>query len=298
MIYTGDLSYVEALEPVFATLRGRATLAVNLFFTFLDYNVGTREFVHHKDRYQRMLSADYLCARPWLRLYTDAERMVGILQQQFAARVYLWPTVNLDVVDEVIQRIGTKPERAGKQIVFPGNGQLAKGFDIACEFIERYGESLAASHGCRFVVRQMQRDRPEVNEQLDLKLSRIASLPWVEVIDGTLSAEDFLSLFWHADIVVLPYRRRLFYARSSSCVVNAVLSGVPTLVARDTWLSEQVLKFRAGRVFFDGDIDDLHVNLLGLLDDYTGKTDIATAAASYDIRGLLPALTWAVEDNS
>jgi hypothetical protein len=144
----------------------------------------------------------------------------------------------------------------------------------------------------------MQRDRPEVNEQLDLKLSRIASLPWVEVIDGTLSAEDFLSLFWHADIVVLPYRRRLFYARSSSCVVNAVLSGVPTLVARDTWLSEQVLKFRAGRVFFDGDIDDLHVNLLGLLDDYTGKTDIATAAASYDIRGLLPALTWAVEDNS
>jgi glycosyltransferase involved in cell wall biosynthesis len=36
MIYTGDLSYVEALEPVFATLGGRATLAVNLFFTFLD----------------------------------------------------------------------------------------------------------------------------------------------------------------------------------------------------------------------------------------------------------------------
>lgn len=290
IMYTGDLSYVDALEPVFASLGGRARLSVNLFFTFLDYVVGTREFAHYRERYARMLAPDYLAARPWLRLFSDSTRMAGILRQHFGSSVSFWPTVNLDVVDEVIGRIGVCPAHAGKWIVFPGNGQLSKGFDLACDFIEKYGEALAASHGCRFVLRDMARDRPEVNEDLSRKLALVAALPWVEVRSGTLSAEDFLALFWHADLIVLPYRRRHFYARTSSCVVNAVLSGVKTLVPRDTWLSEQVLKFKAGEVFADGDIDDLHTVLLRLLGGATAATDLEAARAEYDIRRLLPAL--------
>jgi glycosyltransferase involved in cell wall biosynthesis len=175
--------------------------------------------------------------------------------------------------------------------VFPGNGQLSKGFDLACDFIEKHGAALAASHGCRFVLRDIGRDRPEVNEELARRLAQVASLPWVEVRSGTLSAEDFLALFWHADLIVLPYRRRHFYARTSSCVVNAVLSGVPTLVPRDTWLSEQVLKFKAGDVFADGDIDELQAVILRMLDGGHTTTDLVAARAEYDIRRLLPVLT-------
>jgi glycosyltransferase involved in cell wall biosynthesis len=291
IMYSGDVTYVEALEEIFQQMTSRANLSLNLFYAHFDYDVDSSEFVRHKLLYERILSHDYIQSRPWLRLFTDSEKMQTLIRKNYGLDIRLWPMVNLDINVNLLGQIGPKPVRNGKSVVFPGNGQLAKGFDLACDFIARYGERLANTHGCRFVLRKMFRDMAHNNQLMSEKLKQIATMDCVEIIEGTVSEIEFLRLFYHADVIVLPYRRKNFYSRTSSCVVNAILTGTPALVPEDTWLADQVRNFGAGGVFIDGDIESLYEALVDLFDNPSHFPDLQAAGAHFSSANILPTVT-------
>jgi hypothetical protein len=217
--------------------------------------------------------------------------MQQILQTKFGIQTALWPMVNLDVNPRVIDNIGPRPVHSEKLVVFPGNGQLAKGFDLACDFIAKYGESLSGKYDCRFVLREMFRDSPANNAMMKSKLDSVAARSYVDKVSGTLSEEDFLKLFYHADVIVLPYRRQSFHSRTSSCVVNSILAGVPVLATADCWMSDQITRFHAGLTFPDGDIDAMYKTLCRLLEGQGPATDLEEAQAFYTSGRILPAVT-------
>jgi glycosyltransferase involved in cell wall biosynthesis len=293
IMYSGDVTYVEALDEIFQQLAPRASLSLNLFYAHFDFDVDSGAFARHEQLYERILSHDYLQSRPWLRLFTDSEKMQSLIRKHYGLDISLWPMVNLDIDDSLLEQIGPKPARKEKLVVFPGNGQLAKGFDLACDFIARYGERLANTHGCRFVLRKMFRDSAHNNQLMSEKLEQIAEMDCVEIIEGTVSEIEFLRLFCHAEVVVLPYRRKNFYSRTSSCVVNAILTGTPALVPEDTWLADQVRNFGAGGAFTDGNIESLYAALVHLLDQPSDLPDVQAARAHFSSGKILPTVTTA-----
>jgi glycosyltransferase involved in cell wall biosynthesis len=290
IMYSGDITYIDALDTIFSCMGPNVTLSVNLFYSHFDYEVNSGEFVRHAALYDKILSADYLQKRPWLKLFVDSERMQSILSDKFEVHVGLWPMVNLDVNRHIIRNIGPKPEIVEKLVVFPGNGQLAKGFDLACDFISKYGQQLSQTYNCRFVLRDMMRDSAQNNEMMEQKLDQISRFAFVDILKGTLSEEEFLKLFYHADLIILPYRKRNFYSRTSSCVVNAILSGKPVLATGDTWLGDQIDRFDAGLTFSDGDIEAMFEAFCKLADRPHSVSNLASAYACYNSSNILPAI--------
>lgn len=290
IMYTGDITYIDAFDSFFTSYRGRVTFSINLFYTHFDYNYKEKVFVKNEELYRKIINRDYLGQRPWLKVLVDSERMCLALEMMFGIRLGLWPMINFDVKDKIVQQLDKKPESSEKLIVFPGNGQFAKGFDLTCKFIEKYGQILAEKHQCKFLLRDQMRDSPENNLKLESMLGRISEHTYVKVAKGVLSETKFLELFFHADLVILPYRKSSFYSRTSSCVVNAILSASPLLVTEDTWMAEQVAFFQCGAVFEDGDIDSIYSAICEHLANPRPGADPDIVKSWYSTENLLRAI--------
>ena len=61
----------------------------------------------------------------------------------------------------------------------------------------------------------------------------------MRLIDGVLSREAYADLLGGADVVLLPYSRRVYYARTSGPFTEALAGGKPVIVAlacRPAWV--------------------------------------------------------------
>lgn len=129
-----------------------------------------------------------------------------------------------------------------------------KGIDVFQEailkFLERHPETKA-----RFVLHwAKQTDGPD--GPIPIK-DALRNAPQVTVLEHVLSREEYQEHLLAADCIVLPYRRAVYYARSSGVTVEAACAGIPMIVTHDTWLSWTQNKIGAGLTFKDEDASDL-----------------------------------------
>ncbi|MCP4216632.1 MAG: hypothetical protein GY765_18415, partial [bacterium] len=95
-----------------------------------------------------------------------------------------------------------------------------------------------------------------------------------EIIEGNIDNEAYRQLISSSDLILLPYRKASFYARTSGVYADAVLAEKPVLATMETWIGRCVSKYRNGESFTDNDTDDLYRALLRLSADYKDKRDI------------------------
>jgi hypothetical protein len=57
-----------------------------------------------------------------------------------------------------------------------------------------------------------------------------------------LSTEDYRALVFSSDIILLPYDRDNYYARSSGILVESLVAGIPVIVPAGTWMAEQFME--------------------------------------------------------
>jgi glycosyltransferase involved in cell wall biosynthesis len=79
----------------------------------------------------------------------------------------------------------------------------------------------------------------------------------VRLIDEVLSRSEYNRLLGGADVVLLPYSRGVYYARTSGPFTEALAAGKPVIATDDTWMSDQLEHFGAGVTVADNDADDL-----------------------------------------
>jgi glycosyltransferase involved in cell wall biosynthesis len=186
-----------------------------------------------------------------VRLLTDSTRLAAEHAGLTALPVEVVPiphTVDLAPPGSAPARGPGRPTR----FVALGDARTEKGFAVLAAAVSRLNaegrlaglEFVIQSHIASPVYAALKGPRAE--------LSRIGP-PAVRLIDGVLSREAYADLLGGADVVLLPYSRRVYYARTSGPFTEALAGGKPVIVTADTWMSEELERHGAGLTFRDGD---------------------------------------------
>jgi len=90
----------------------------------------------------------------------------------------------------------------------------------------------------------------------------------VTMIDRSLGTAEYYNLLGGADAVLIPYRAKDYYARSSGIFTEALAFGKSVIVPRNTWMERQLSQCQGGGVIFqDGDPRSLADAILEFLNN-------------------------------
>lgn len=84
-----------------------------------------------------------------------------------------------------------------------------------------------------------------------------ANLRNVRFIHDTLSSQDYYELVRSADVILLPYWRSIYAARTSGILTEALAAGKPVIATEDTWMSDQLTAYDTGLTCKDRNPKDI-----------------------------------------
>ena len=265
-MYTADIAHLNAMvEGRKSFAASEIHLHVNLFYTSFDLFLESFSASVLAQKYKKVFDAYNSLAKACITLYVESPIVQQRLLEMFGVETKLWPMIGVTDVHSLESAVACAGSNQRPVVFFPASTQFAKGADIACEAIIRYNETFGDD--VDFVLREMLNDRQSANAQLRVMLDAVAKYENVELVSGAVSDQDYARLYARADVVVIPYRRASFYARTSAAVVDSLYFACPVLVADDTWLSSETKKFDQQYTFADGDDYALVRTLRGALLD-------------------------------
>lgn len=124
------------------------------------------------------------------------------------------------------------------KLVYLGGARVEKGFHLIPEAVR----DLQKSYSGKLLWRLQAPVSGDLEEPEVMESRRIlASVPGrnVELVERNLTSAEFQSLLLSADVVLLPYLRESYRARSSGILVQVLAAGKPVIVPSGTWLSSQ-----------------------------------------------------------
>ncbi|QXD26122.1 glycosyltransferase [Opitutia bacterium ISCC 51] len=152
----------------------------------------------------------------------------------------------------------------------PGNNELVfsilglsvydKGIDAWQEVVIRFLER-NSSENVKFVFQWAQPTISYEGERI-YPDERLINSDKVTVLREILSEQDYNSYFKNSDFIVLPYRLKTYFNRTSGVMVEAACSGIPVIVTENTWLSWAMKEYGVGLTAKEADVDDLYNKLL------------------------------------
>lgn len=136
-----------------------------------------------------------------------------------------------------------------------------------------------------FVMLGGRRDEKGVQEAIaaaeEVLASRWGKRCRFTIQDGYLSSEAYGALLASADVVLLPYHRDVYEARSSGVFIEAVCAGKIVIVTQDTWMSDMLAIAGSGRLVEDRNVSSLVDAIHYLLIDSTYARTTAEQGAGY-----------------
>jgi len=247
-MYLAHPRHLAAAIKLGLGLRGSTPIILNLFWTH--FSLGTPDA-----QPDRMLTWFLRLTRPVRRilnihLCADSDILVQRLSDVAGEPFGLLPmfsVTDFSAVEDDLSSFDQAPIPRTRVLYPTGNMRLGKGYDLVCH-----------------LARQLQREdielliRRPANEFTDPKLLELANeISNATVLDGILTPEEYVRLLQDADVVLIPYRRREFYSRTSGIFADAVYLNKPMVGTADTWLGRQIQKIGCGETFEDGDIAGL-----------------------------------------
>ena len=182
-----------------------------------------------------------IAERRGVRLATDSERLRDLLEELTTLPIEVLPIPH--VPPEVCDRVARPADPAQRcRFVSLGSARDEKGiYEIldAIRILHRDG------FGERFqFVLQCNDPTPEVARAI--AAFRAERLPHCELLMEMLGSEAYYRQLHQADIVLLPYWRSIYTARTSGVFMEALAAGKPVIATRDSWMSDQLATHGAG----------------------------------------------------
>ena len=199
-----------------------------------------------------------------VRIATDSERLA-----QAYSRVTSLPVEVFPIPHTVALSRATLLEEGRGEVRFVslGDAREEKGFPLLVEAI-RILRDRGEMHGMRFVLQCHISSHHHAPMRAYVSMLEHMGLSNVQRITAPLDTEAYHRLILDAHVVVLPYRRRTYRARTSGPLVEAFAAGKPIIATEGTWLSDQLRRYGSGAVFRDGDAADLADAMLAVRDRY------------------------------
>jgi hypothetical protein len=162
----------------------------------------------------------------------------------------VWPM--MIVADRSVLRDSSEDTRHSTiRVLAPIQTQGPKGFDDLVAFAERVSARLRSGEWSLTT----RLDPIPTSRQTSL-LQRVERFVAAggEVVEGSLSDEQFARMLGTGDVILLPYHNDVFRTRTSGLFLDAIGAGKPTVTVRGTWPGDLVERFRIGRTFREQDV--------------------------------------------
>jgi glycosyltransferase involved in cell wall biosynthesis len=193
-----------------------------------------------------------IAGRYGVRLATDSDRLRDLLEELTTLPIAVLPIPHVPpaACDGVVQPSG-RTRRC--RLVSLGSARDEKGiYEIldAIRILHRdgFGEAF-------HVVLQCSEPTPNVARAIAAFAAE--HLPHCELLADTLGADAYYRQLHQSDVVLLPYWRSIYAARTSGVFMEALAAGKPVIATRDTWMSGQLATHGAGVLCNDRDPADL-----------------------------------------
>jgi glycosyltransferase involved in cell wall biosynthesis len=184
-----------------------------------------------------------------VRLISDSARLAEEYVALGARHVDVVPIPHTTVVRGRRRTPGT-PAR----LVMLGDARTEKGFAVLGDAISRLRAQGRATEA-EFVI-QANIQEPAYSELKRVR-ERMRTLPGVTLVERALSSTEYDSLLASSDLVLLPYDRGVYRARTSGPFAEALAAGIPVVCSSDTWMSDQLATYGGGEQCRSGDPSSL-----------------------------------------
>ncbi|HVX12973.1 MAG TPA: glycosyltransferase [Pirellulales bacterium] len=124
-------------------------------------------------------------------------------------------------------------------VVYIGDARTEKGYHWLPHLV---GDSFAAGLPVRFTF-QSNFNIPQGEPAPAVARTQLEALPpshRVELLKHPLASEPYRRLLLDSDVVVIPYDRDNYYARSSGIFAEALVAGKPVIVPAGTWMATEL----------------------------------------------------------
>jgi glycosyltransferase involved in cell wall biosynthesis len=268
-MYLGSIAHAAAVLQVAAATRSAAnSFRINLFYSYDDFTPEGKVRAEVLDEYQLVLDAvDTVGGCLGVSLCVDTERMSELIRHHTGRVLPVLPFFSVtDLRESDARSIRERPlpARGGEfTVYFPGNMQLDKGYDLVLDLVERFSHE-HREFPVRFVMRDM-----SVGKEIPGAARRLKKLgDRITLLQGVLSDEDYKAQFMRAHVILIPYRRSAFFARTSAVYSDATVLGIPVIAVRDTWMGANTERLGNGLVFDDRSPAEFSAALRHLLENY------------------------------
>ena len=190
---------------------------------------------------------------------TDSNRLAKEYEYLTRLPIDIFPIPHTRNVDG--EKIFQKDRSSNKgrpklRMVSLGDARSEKGFPVLVNALQKLIPELE-SHQIEVVLQCNINGMDSEAMNARKKLEEIP-LPAVSLITEPLSTEGYYHLLEMSHIILLPYRRNEYYARSSGILAEAIAAGKPVVTTADTWMAEQILSHKgSGALAKDGDPADI-----------------------------------------
>jgi len=185
-----------------------------------------------------------------LRLASDSARLARRIARLAGLDVEVLP------IPHTSAALPPPPPAEGRPMHFVclGSARDEKGFFEILEAITLLRQSPAGLAGLRFTL-QANDAAADVQAAID---AFAADLPAeVTLLPSALSPGEYDSVLASADLVLLPYWREIYEARSSGVLLEALSAGRPVICTAGTWMADELALHGAGVEVADHDASGL-----------------------------------------
>jgi glycosyltransferase involved in cell wall biosynthesis len=267
-MYTSHPLYI----PVFASQVNAPELASMNLTAHLDLFYLNRDFcngfsVPGYERLLRRVSKELVTSDSGCKvhLYSDSNRVIRIFQPFFERSIKPIP---IPLIKNSTVKASGEDARAQKKVVgFFGYAHKKQGYHLVSQLYRRL-VSCSQYNDVHFIVRHntkfASKDIEPIIADFRRRTERITHL------DASMSEEEYRSWLSKCDVVLIPHSKEYYPCQTSGLLVDALAVQKLVVVPDNTWLSDEVKKYRAGTVFRSDDIQSFISAVGNLLLNYDG----------------------------
>jgi len=148
-----------------------------------------------------------------------------------------------------------------------GGARVDKGFAVIVKAIQLL-DAKDCLDNITFILQIHQAANVQEIEQ-SIQILKKMNLQNVKLIEKPLDTDEYYEHLMMADVVLFPYKRKIYHSNTSGPFVEALAAGKPVVVTKGTWMDEQLSRFGAGVTFQDEDVDGLAKAICSARDEYS-----------------------------
>ncbi len=211
-----------------------------------------------------------------IRFFTDSHRLSKQYQQLSGMHFSVLPIPHTGDIAYIGNDAETLPEASILNIVSLGDAREEKGYVTICKAIEKITSVDPEMINKVHFILQCFISHPShvLMGQFTQELEKL-KLPNVTFFHRNLNRSEYAALIKTADIILLPYSQRVYYARTSGPFTEALAAGKVVIVPNDTWMSDMLVQYGAGKIIKNDDPDGLVNAIIEAVKDYPHLSTIA-----------------------